>query len=191
MRCFIAIEVSIDVRAAILRAQAVLRRAAASADVRWVGPDQLHLTLKFLGAVLDAQVPAVSAALGAIAADTESIDLSAGGLGGFPGPTRPRVLWVGITSGVAETAALAGAIDGAVADLGFPPESRPFRGHLTLGRVRSPRGGAALTKAIADAGAPVFGTWTATEVILYESRLKPSGAVYVPVSRHPLRPRRN
>jgi 2'-5' RNA ligase len=191
VRCFIAIDLAPDVRAAVLRAQETLRAAAARADVRWAGPNQIHLTLKFLGAVPDSDVPAVSAALEAVAAETDPIDLAAGGLGGFPSLTRPRVLWGGITAGVAETAALVGAIDRAVAELGFPAENRPFRGHLTLGRLRSPRGGAALTKAIAGAGAPAFGSWTATEVVLYESRLKPSGALYVPVSRHPLRARRS
>ena len=71
--------------------------------------------------------------------------------------------------------------------LGFPPENRPFRGHLTVGRVRSARGSAELAKTIAAVGAADLGAWTATEVVLYESRLKPTGAVYTAVSRHPLR----
>jgi 2'-5' RNA ligase len=113
--------------------------------------------------------------------------VAAGGLGGFPSLGRPRVLWVGIARGVAEIAALAAAVDRATAGLGFPPESRPFRGHLTVARVRSPRGLPALVEAVRAAGAPDFGAWTVSEVVLYESRLRPTGAVHVPVSRHALR----
>src|SRR5437867_2382035 len=125
VRCFIAVDLAPDVHAAVLRTQAALRRAAAPADVRWAGGDQVHLTLKFLGAVPDAQVPAVSAALDVVASEADPIDLAAGGLGGFPTLKRPRVLWVGITAGIAEIAALAGAIERAMATLGFPPENRP------------------------------------------------------------------
>ena len=187
MRCFIAIDVAPEVLAGVLRSQEALRAAAARADVRWADRTQLHLTLKFLGAVPDGRVPAVSTALDTVAAGAASIEVAAGGLGGFPSLRRPRVLWVGITAGAPALAELARAVDRAMTGLGFAPEERPFRGHLTLGRVRSPRGEKALAQALSAAGAPAFGSWTASEVVLYESRLKPTGAVYTPVSRHPLR----
>jgi 2'-5' RNA ligase len=187
MRCFAAIDLSSDVRDAVARAQGKLRAAAPRADVRWADPAQFHLTLKFLGTVPDERVPAVSAGLDAVAGRAGPIAVVAGGLGGFPSLRSARVLWAGITTGVPELAALAVAVDGAMSDLGFPPESRPFRGHLTIGRVRSPRGGPALIDAVAGASAAEFGSWTAEEVVLYESRLRPTGAIYVPVSHHPLR----
>ena len=187
MRCFVAIDVSDDVRQALARLLAGIRTAAPRADVRWVEVEKVHVTLKFLGAVADERVPAVSDALADTVRDFDEIQLAAGGLGGFPTLRRPRVLWAGITSGVPELAALAAAVDGATARLGFPPEDRPFRAHLTLGRVRSPRGADALAKAIAAAGAPVLGEWVASEVVVYESRLRPTGALYLPVSRHALR----
>ena len=187
MRCFVAVDLTTDVRAAIARAQTRVRTAAAQADVRWVDPIQFHLTLKFLGAVPDERVPAVAAALGAAVADTRPLGLAAAGLGGFPSLKSARVLWAGITAGVAELARLAASLDRALAPLGFRSESRPFQGHLTIGRVRSPRGGRVLAAAVEAAGASAFGSWTASEVVLYESRLKPTGAVYTPVSRHPLR----
>jgi len=81
----------------------------------------------------------------------------------------------------------AAVVDRVAVAHGLPAESRPFRGHLTLGRVRSSRGAAALTRAIVAAGAPDLGSWTASEVVLYESRLRPTGALYVPISRHALR----
>jgi RNA 2',3'-cyclic 3'-phosphodiesterase len=187
VRCFVAVDLSPDVRDAIAHAQAGVRAAAARADVRWVDPAQLHLTLKFLGAVPDDRVPAVSRALEAAVAPTPPIALAAAGLGGFPSLGRPRVLWAGVAAGASELALLADAVDRALVPLGFPPESRPFRGHLTIGRVRSPRGGRALAAAVEAARAPAFGAWTAAEVVLYESRLRPTGAVYAPVSCHPLR----
>ena len=186
MRCFIAIDLPPTVRDALLEAQAALRVAAPRADVRWAARGQLHLTLKFLGAVADADVPRVSSALDVVAADTAPIALAAAGLGAFPSVRRPRVLWGGLTEGAAALAALAAAIDRAVAPLGFPSESRPFSAHLTIGRVRSPRGTGPLTGAV-SAGVRPFGSWTATAVVLYQSRLHPSGAVHTPVTTHPLR----
>ncbi len=187
VRCFIAIDLSSDVRAAIAWAQTRVRTAAAHADVRWVDPAQFHLTLKFLGAVPDGRVAAVSGALEAAVAGTSPVGLVAAGLGGFPSLRSARVLWAGIAAGVPALAELAAAIDRALTPLGFPPEGRPFQGHLTIARVRSPRAGRALAAAVEAAGAPAFGSWTASEVVLYESRLKPTGALYTPVSRHPLR----
>jgi len=186
VRCFIAIDVAPEVLAGILRVQGALRATAARADVRWAGREQLHLTIKFLGAVPDERVPDVSTALGTVTAAAAPIELAAGGVGGFPSVKSPRVLWVGITAGAPVLAELARAVDGAMTRLGFAPEVRSFRGHLTLGRVRSPRGGAALAKALGAAGAPVFGAWSVSEVVLYESRLRPTGAVYVPISHHAL-----
>ena len=187
MRCFIAIDLSAGVRDALARLLASLRDAAPRADVRWVDAAQLHLTLKFLGGVPDDRVPAISRALAEAVAGVGAVALSAGGVGAFPSLRRPRVLWAGTTGGAAELAALAATVDRVAVAHGFPPEARPFRGHLTLGRVRSDRGGAALAKALAAAGAPDLGAWTASEVVLYESRLRPTGALYVPISRHALR----
>jgi 2'-5' RNA ligase len=187
VRCFVAIDVPPAVREAVAGAQSALRRAAPDADVRWADTTQLHLTLKFLGAVPDERVPAVSAAVEAAVSGVAPLELAVGGLGGFPALRRARVLWAGLGGAVAELAALASAVERTVAPLGFVPEERPFHGHLTIGRVRSPRGGRALASAVEAAGAPHLGSWTAGEVVLYQSRLHPKGAVHTPVTRHPLR----
>jgi 2'-5' RNA ligase len=83
--------------------------------------------------------------------------------------------------------ALAGDIDRALVPLGFAPEARPFQAHLTIGRVRSPRDAGALAKALEAEAATTLGAWTAGEVVLYQSRLKPTGAVHEKVSCHRLR----
>jgi 2'-5' RNA ligase len=187
LRCFVAIDVSSEVRAAVTVAQARVRTQAPDADVRWTDREQIHLTLKFLGAVPEERVQAVSSSLEAVVADASPIDLAAAGLGAFPSLRRPRVLWAGVSAGIPELTALAAAVDGALAPLGFSPEPRAFSAHLTIGRVRSPRGARALAPALEGAGAAEFGSWTASELVLYESRLRPAGALYVPVSRHRLR----
>jgi 2'-5' RNA ligase len=96
-------------------------------------------------------------------------------------------VWAGIIGGVEPLRRLAVAVDAALVPLGFAPEGRPFQAHVTIGRVRSPRGTAPLRDAVEAASAVDLGTWTATEVVLYESRLRPTGAVYAAVARLPLR----
>jgi 2'-5' RNA ligase len=187
VRCFVAIDVSPGVRAALADAQGGLRAAAPGADVRWVDPAQLHLTLQFLGQVPDPQVVEIAARLATVAAGTPAIDLAAAGLGAFPTPRRARVVWAGVTVGVAELAELAKDIGTALAPLGFPPEERPFRAHTTLGRVRSPRGLGRLASALERAASLQFGSWTARELVLYQSRLRPTGALYEAVARAALR----
>ena len=104
----------------------------------------------------------------------------------LPSARRPRVLWAGLVAGTGELAALAAAVEAALVPLGFAPEARPFQGHVTLGRVRSPRGLAPLAAAL-EAGAGLeLGAWRAAEVVLYRSRLRPTGAVHEALSRHAL-----
>jgi 2'-5' RNA ligase len=187
LRCFVAIDVPPDARDAVARAQARVRKGAAAADVRWTEPAQIHLTLAFLGTVAEERVASVSAALDPVAAAAGPLTLAAAGLGAFPSIRRPRVLWAGVAGDVERLAALAGTVQGALAPLGFLPEARPFSAHLTIGRVRTPRGAGALAAAIEEAHAMPLGSWTAAEVVLYESRLRPAGALHVPVSHHRLR----
>ena len=186
MRCFVAIELPDDVRAALARSQASLRQRAPRADLRWVDAAGLHVTLKFLGEVAEDRLSALTDALRAAVASPAALALAVAGLGGFPSLGRPRVLWAGIPTGVAELGRLAAALERALAPLGFPPESRPFRGHVTIARVRSPRGIGRIAAAIRAGGDVDFGRWTATDVVLFQSRLRPSGAVYEPLARFAL-----
>ena len=186
MRCFVAVDVPAEVRARVAELAARLRQAAPRADVRWSSVETLHVTLKFLGEVPDARVPDVARALTGVVGGHAPLALEAGGAGGFPSATHPRVVYMGIRGDVAELARLAGAIDGALAGLGFPGERRVFRGHLTVGRVRSPRGAQGLADALRSAAGATAGAWTAEEVVLYRSRLHPTGAVHEVVARFPL-----
>ena len=186
MRCFVAIDLPDDVRASLGAAQQRLRAAAPRADVRWVDPAAMHLTLAFLGAVPDEQVDGIRDGLAAAVAPYAPIPLVCAGLGIFPGPGRPRVFWAGVTGGLAALGRLAAHVRDAMEPLGFPRETRPFAGHVTLGRARSTRGVARVVRALADAVVPESGAWTVTEVVLFRSHLRPDGARYEALARLPL-----
>lgn len=183
MRLFVAVDPTDAVRAALAEAQARLRDAAPRADVRWVDPTNLHLTLKFLGTVADERVAEVRDAVTSAVAGHAPIALAARGLGVFPSLRRPRVVWAGLVAGVAPLRALAAAIDTALEPLGHPREDRPFAAHVTLGRVRSPNGVARLSSALTAGATLDFGAWTASDVVLYCSHLRPTGSVYECVAR--------
>ncbi|HLK12877.1 MAG TPA: RNA 2',3'-cyclic phosphodiesterase [Candidatus Binatia bacterium] len=183
MRCFVALDLPAAVRAAVIDAQEALRRAAPRADVRWVGAAGLHVTLKFLGEVAEARRDEVVAALGRAAAAHSPLGLVVRGLGGFPSARRPRVVWAGLAGGTTKLAALARDVDAALAALGFPAEARPFRSHVTLGRVRSARGLGTLAAALERQAGVDLGAWIAADITLYRSRLGPGGATYEALAR--------
>jgi 2'-5' RNA ligase len=144
-------------------------------DVAWVGPDNFHLTLKFLGGVEAARLDAIAAALADAAATCDPFDLGVGDLGAFPSRTRPRVLWAGIDDGAAAAATLASRLDVVLAPLGLPPEGRAFSAHVTLGRVRAPRPNPRLAQALSGGA---FGRQRVDRLSLMRSELSPRGARY-------------
>jgi 2'-5' RNA ligase len=183
-RLFVALEPPEAVRRRLAAIAVELRRAAGRAadDVRWVAPENVHLTVQFLGAVLDERVAELDAAVRAVAAEARPLALEVKGAGGFPNARRPRVVWAGLAGDVAALGELAAALGRRLAPLGFPREERPFSAHLTLGRARDPRGAAGLAGALAsaaDTGAP----WRAAELVLFESHLSPRGPRYEALSR--------
>ena len=186
MRCFIAVDLSDEVRSTLDSTQERLRARAPKADLRWVDPAGLHLTLQFLGEVSDPLLDDVRSAVVTAATSVSPLALACRGLGTFPGLTRPRVVWAGIRGAMDDLGRLAAACQRACEPLGFVPEKRPFRGHVTLARVRSPRGFGPLARAIESAADDDFGAWTATEVVLYRSHLRRTGAVYEALDRVPL-----
>jgi 2'-5' RNA ligase len=187
MRCFVAVDLPSTTREAIGVAQDTLRDAGRRADVGWVDVAKLHVTLKFLGEVPEATVGAVATALAEVAHRHCAFELVAGGVGCFPGPSRPRVLWTGLAGALREIGLLAADVERACAPLGFPPEARPFRGHVTIGRVRSPRGIRRVIRTMQTLADRAFGTWTVRELVLYRSHLRGAkGSLYEPLARFPL-----
>jgi 2'-5' RNA ligase len=188
-RLFVALEPPEAVRRRITALAAGIRRAAGAAagEVRWVADENVHLTIQFLGAVPEQRVDAVGEAIGAAADGARPVSLEVKGAGGFPNSRRPRVVWLGIAGDVQVLAAVAGDLGRRLASLGFPPEARPFAAHLTLGRARDSRGAPGLGGALAAAALDDGIAWRATELVLFESRLSPSGPRYEPVLRAALR----
>jgi 2'-5' RNA ligase len=171
MRAFIAIELEDHVRAALARVQD--EAPVSGRGVRWVKPESLHLTLKFLGAVEDARVERVTGAMRAAVASAAAFELTARGVGCFPNARSPRVLWAGLADQPA-LLALAERIERECRALGFPAEDRPFRSHITLARID---GRVSLDRTQLAPDRP-FGSWRVLRVVLMESQLSPGGSRY-------------
>lgn len=149
---------------------------------RWMMREQWHLTVQFLGNVDD--VDAIAGALIAVGR-APAARMQLGGSGAFPNPRRARVVWMGVAQGIEGLAAIARAVGEVLTPIGYAPEDRPFRAHLTVARLGRP---ADVTPALAALGDDlVGGVWAAAEVVLYQSRLTRSGAEYTALARIPLR----
>jgi RNA 2',3'-cyclic 3'-phosphodiesterase len=175
VRTFIAVPVPDSVRGSIASFTAPLKRL--DADVSWVRPESVHLTLKFLGDVETGRLGAVGDAVTEALADAGAFGLRLGGSGFFPNAKRPGILWIGVTSGAAELSRLAEAVETAAAGCGFERERRPFSAHLTVGRVRSPRGIERLASRWSGSRYE-SDPFTAGAVLIMKSDLQRTGAVY-------------
>ena len=181
MRAFIAIDLPETLRSSLGQCQAFFRPSAPGA--RWVRPEGIHLTLKFLGEVEPVTLEKIKESL-KTAGRFEPFRVEIIGFGFFPDARRPKVFWAGVEAGPG-LAELAGHVEGAMASLGFPPEERPFRPHLTLARFREPRPQPALAKVLEQQTELTLGAFDACEFFLFESRLSPGGAEYVKIARFP------
>lgn len=182
VRCFIAVDPAPDVRKRIIELRRELEQIGA--DVRWARDEGLHCTLAFLGGVEEERLASVGAGLRQALADRAPFSMRALGVGAFPSASRPRVVWVGLES--PELVQMAAAIGGALAPLGFAPEERAFRPHITLGRVRSSHGARELGEALRRRSQDDFGVTKVEAVVLYRSQLGPGGSRYTPLSIAPL-----
>jgi 2'-5' RNA ligase len=184
IRSFIAVEVPQPLRAKLDEVQRELKRA--DADVRWVRPENIHLTLKFLGSVTGEELEKLAGVIAPIISSWTPFEVRLHGLGCFPSSRNPRIVWVGIERGSVEASSLQKAVENQAADVGFPSETRPFKPHLTLGRVRSPQGKDSLAQAVENHQDVEIGSFRVNEVYLFKSELKPSGAVYTKLQTFPM-----
>ncbi|GAB4484782.1 MAG: RNA 2',3'-cyclic phosphodiesterase [Thermodesulfovibrionales bacterium] len=182
MRCFIAVPMPEPVISAIRPLLGKLARSGA--DVTWVPPENIHLTLKFLGETDEASLSRLKAALEKKVASCRPFCITIAGVGYFPSEKRPRVVWIGCGNGAAD--GLHRAVEAAAAEAGFAPEERPFSAHLTIGRVRSPKRLQEAARVLDGYSGTVFGTAVISEVHIMKSDLKPAGAVYQSLSGIPL-----
>jgi len=176
VRSFIAIEVPQTLQARMGELQRELKRA--EADVKWVRPEGIHLTLKFLGSISLEDIEKLTLAITPAVASWVPFEVRLFSLGCFPSSRNPRVLWLGVDRGGAEVLSLQRAIEKKAAEAGFLPETKPFKPHLTLGRVRSPKGMNPLIQAMEKHKDAEIGFFRVNEVHLFQSELKASGAVY-------------
>jgi 2'-5' RNA ligase len=192
LRVFFAVELAPPVRAAAARLAQRLREQAGAARVRWVRPENLHVTLRFLGGVAPDRIEDVVAHVAPEVGPLPRFSLRTGAVQLFPTPRRPHVVALAVAPEEA-LARVAAAIERGVVAAGLPAEARPFHAHLTLGRL-PPRTRARDVAALADpAPAPVTAADTpaddacvVTEVVLMRSQLQRTGSRYTALARLPL-----
>jgi len=155
-------------------------------DVRWVRLDGLHLTLRFLGPTLDPRIEPARAAVRSAGSDGPGFDVVLGTAGAFPEGGRPRTLWVDVIDGVTELAALASRVDAALVAGGWPPETRPFKAHLTLARSDGVPAGRAIAQSLIEEAAELRIASRIDRIGLFESLTGGGPARYEPVEVVPL-----
>ena len=182
-RTFIAIELPADVRRRVAQHIACLRHELPGVRASWGREDNLHLTLKFLGNVPVADIPKVSDAVTSATKSVSSFELTFSSCGTFPPQGRPGVLW--ICAQASGLPILHAAIENGLAEVGFPRESRPFRPHLTIARLRQSQGARQLAELHKSRGFGPIG-FDVSEVVVFKSELLKDGSKHTAISRHEL-----
>jgi 2'-5' RNA ligase len=187
MRCFIAIDIDEKTKKALSDLQKQLSDNAdiKKSDVKWVHPEVMHLTLKFLGEIKDEKVASVCNIVKNVAGQHKSFELDIESVGCFGGKNA-RVLWVGTSEGSNELFQLQKDLDQQLALAGWLEEPREFTGHLTLCRVRNPRAGAKLAQTSKAYEDFKLGVVYADSVSVYQSQLRPTGPVYTLLGNYKL-----
>ena len=187
MRVFIAIDINDQIRKGLGDLQNELQSKVdiKKGDVKWVKPENIHLTLKFLGEIRDEQLVDVCNVVQDVAGRHASFELDVQTVGSFGG-RNARVLWVGIGRGGNHLLPLQKDLEQQLASAGWPPEARKFTGHLTLCRIRNPRAGAKLAAVTEEFSDFKLGTMLADSVSVYQSQLTPTGPIYTVLGNYKL-----
>jgi 2'-5' RNA ligase len=182
LRTFIAVGIDKSVRDRAVVLQETLARSGA--EVKWVEPENMHLTLLFLGEVEDRTVPDVCRVVADVAAGLPGFEMSVEGAGCFPNARRPKTLWVGVGDGCQELVVLHDALEPPLLDLGcYRREERRYTPHLTLGRVKGESGARELAAALARRTDWQGGPVRVREVLVMSSELRPEGPTYTVLGR--------
>jgi 2'-5' RNA ligase len=184
LRAFAALKLPENVISSIKRVQEDIK--SYRLPVRWVRPENIHLTIKFFGDILQSDVAEIEAVLKSFACGYAPFSLSAKGAGIFPGISRPRIIWAGISGDTARLLDFRNSLETKFDETGFKKEERPFKGHLTIGRFRGKTDSRKLFEAlkkVQDFESEVF---VAGKLSLYKSDLKPEGPVYTELLEVPL-----
>ncbi|MDQ7843625.1 MAG: RNA 2',3'-cyclic phosphodiesterase [Armatimonadota bacterium] len=185
-RVFVAVALDPALYGAVVALERRLEQAGAR--LRWVPPENLHFTLRFLGHISDAQLEAARQAVREGCAGVRRFRIVVSGVGAFPSLSRPQVVWVGVSDGAGELVDLARRVEEALSRHRFPKDPRGFSAHLTLARVKESALWGATSRALAALEGAVVGTQEVTSVRVVESLLRPQGPLYTPVEEVPLSP---
>ncbi len=176
IRTFIALELPATVISLLRTAQQELRQLNIRA--RWVRPENIHLTLKFMGDINPGDIDAISTAMTAAANGFSPITLAVRGIGVFPTVKRPRVIWIGLGGDIRSLLDLQSRLVEELAGVGVAKDKRSFKAHLTLGRIKQPPGSDLIRQMMTAYATLSSDEFSCDQVILFKSDLKPSGAVY-------------
>jgi 2'-5' RNA ligase len=185
IRAFLAIEPPENILQAMSRLQEKLRQEI-SGRISWTKPQGQHLTLKFFGDISSEDVKNICTAVQKRVVSEPKLNLKIENLGVFPDARRARVIWCGISGDVEKLTTLQKKLDGDFTDIGFPGEDRPFRAHLTLGRIKDSHGLTGINEALTKNSTFAAGEFNCTELILFQSRLSPQGAIYTKLAKFAL-----
>jgi 2'-5' RNA ligase len=175
-RLFMAVSLPDDIKARI--GEVIKQLSTSGADVKWVSPENLHITMKFFGDTDPSLVSDIKASCQAACSVIKPFRIDIGGIGSFSRRGIPSVVWVGITEGAAQLALIASRIDEVAAIFGFEKEKRPFSAHITLGRLRSDGKACKLQEVIDACKEKQIGSIDVSAVALMRSDLRPSGPIY-------------
>ena len=176
IRSFLAIELPKPILKRIEEVQGDLR--STHADVRWVSPEKIHLTLKFFGNIEESRIDLIFKSITEPVRDALPFSVRVRGAGAFPSMKNPRVIWMGLADGKEMLISLQKQIEDRLEKIGFECEDRPFQPHLTLGRMKSSRGKEELVERMGKYTEEEFGDFPVERVVLLKSDLRPSGPIY-------------
>ena len=185
VRTFVAVLLDEGIRERISQVQE--RATKLASGVKWVPPANYHVTLKFLGDVRRDRLSRVQSAIDEVVRDLPAFDMKIGGMGVFPTPRRPRVIWIGIEEGREQLVELAKAVEDRLVAAGYEKEEKPFRSHITIGRVREgnkPVPG--LVEGLEEIDSSGLGVQRVASVAVMQSVLQSGGPIYTPLSEHKL-----
>jgi 2'-5' RNA ligase len=178
IRSFIAIELNKDIQESLAKIQSQLR--AARADVKWVKPENIHLTLKFLGNIDIDLITKINGIFEELGKKYQSFPADLNTLGAFPKIKNPRVIWFGMQKGKDEVIVIVKELEEQLAKIGIAKEEKEFHPHVTLGRLRSPYNRASLVEALEKNSKVPTLNFTVDKIVLFKSTLTPKGPIYEP-----------
>lgn len=179
MRTFVALELPSEIKEHLAGIQNKLK--SSGADVKWVEPENIHLTLKFLGEINEKKLDKIVSILDELSKNKNAFYLRLSSLGAFPKINSPRVIWIGVDKGDAETKDIAKALEEKIASIGIPKENRPFSSHISIGRLRSGLNRQKLVNDLLDLQLNFENEakeFLVTKITLFKSTLTPKGPIY-------------